>query len=127
MMMLLPIDYIQAMINKYILYGIITLLVGQAIIWFQTNGQFIWDSWKKYPWIVALLGYPVSYAMILGTKWFYQGFGGVIWPGRLIGFACGMLIFGFLTHYLMNETLTFKTILTIGLSTIIVLIQIFMK
>ena len=115
------------MINKYVLYGIITLLIGQTIIWFQTNGQFIWDSWKKYPWIVALLGYPVSYAMIIGTKWFYLGFDKLIWPGRLIGFACGMIVFGFLTHYLMNETLTFKTILTIGLATVMVLIQIFMK
>ena len=113
--------------NKYILYGILAFLLGQAIIWFQTNGQFIWDSWKKVPWLVACLGWPVSLIMIWGTKWFYQGFDGVIWPGRLIGFACGMLVFGFLTHHLMNEPITFKTLLTIGLASAIVLIQIFMK
>ena len=113
--------------NRFVLYGIVILLLGQSIIWFQTNGQFLWDAWKNNPMIVSLIGWPVSYMMIYGTKWFYIGFDGVIWPGRFIGFACGMIVFGFLTHYLMHEPLSSKTIITLALSTVIVAIQIFMK
>jgi len=111
--------------NKYIIYGILVLLFGQALIWFQTNGQFLWDVWKRNPGWVSLLGWPVSYLMIFGTKWFYQGFDGVLWPGRLIGFACGMIIFGFLTYWLMNEPMSPKTIISLSLASIIVAIQVF--
>lgn len=113
--------------NKFVIYGILAMIFGQAIIWFQTNGQFLWEGFKKYPIIVSFLGWPVSFMMIYGTKWFYEGLGEVIWPGRLIGFGCGMLIFGFLTHYLMNEPVTPKTGITIALALCIVCIQIFVK
>jgi len=113
--------------NKYIIYGIIAMTIGQAAIWFQTNGQFLWSTWKKYPMLVSLMGWPISYILIYGTKWFYEGLGGLIWPGRLIGFACGMLVFGFLAHYLMHEAVTIKTLVTIGLALLIVIIQIFIK
>lgn len=103
------------------------MFLGQGIIWFQANGQFLWDGWKKNPMIVALFGFPVSYIMILGTKYFYWGFQGIVWPGRLIGFACGILLFGFLTHYIMHEPVTLKTLLSIGLALGIVIIQVFMK
>ena len=103
------------------------MLLGQAIIWFQGNGQFLWDVFKRNTFLISLFGVPVSYIMIIATKYFYMGFDGLIWPGRLIGFACGMLIFGFLTHHIMHEPITLKTLITIGLALGIVLIQIFMK
>lgn len=112
---------------KFILFGIVALIIGQGLIWFQTNGQFLWSSWKNNPMIVSLIGWPVSYMMIYGTKWFYQGFDGAIWPGRLLGFACGMFVFGFLSHYLMNEPVTQKTIITLCLAALIVITQIFVK
>jgi len=113
--------------NKFIVYGILALFFGQAAIWFQTNGQFLWPTWKKYPMLVAMMGWPISYVLIYGTRWFYEGLGGVIWPGRLIGFSCGMLVFAILTYYLMNEPITIKTGISIGLALMIVIIQIFMK
>lgn len=113
--------------NKFILYGIMAMTIGQAAIWFQTNGQFLWESWKKNPALVSLMGWPISFILIYGTRWFYQGMGGLIWPGRLVGFACGIVVFGVLAHHLMGETITPKTLITIALALVIVLIQIFVK
>jgi hypothetical protein len=51
----------------------------------------------------------------------------MIWPGRFIGFGLGMMSFALLTYFLMNETMTMKTWISIGLALILVSIQIFWK
>ena len=63
----------------------------------------------------------------MGTKFSAEYFGGLIWPGRFIGFGLGMMSFAILTYLLMNETMTVKTWLSIGLALILVCIQIFWK
>lgn len=113
--------------NNNILIGIFLVILSQTIIWFQVNAQFLWEFCKERPFLLSLLGIPISYLVIQGTKYFVNGFNGLIWPGRLIGFAIGIIIFGILTHILMKETLNIKTILSIILSMCIVMIQLFMK
>ena len=54
---------------KNLINGILLLALGQSLVWFQTNGQFIWPLFKRNPAIVALIGGSiVSYTFILGTK-----------------------------------------------------------
>jgi len=112
---------------KHVIYGILLMILGQGIIWFQSHGQFIWEIAKKNPLLVSLMGVPVSYLLILATREFYLGFDGSIWPGRLLGFACGILVFSALSYHIMGEGFTFKTILSLSLAVSIVLIQIFVK
>jgi hypothetical protein len=112
---------------KHIVFGILLMFLGQALIWFQSHGQFIWIFAKKNPLIISFIGVPVSYLMILATKEFYQGFDGNVWPGRLLGFACGILVFSALSYHIMGEGFSFKTILSLSLAISIVLIQIFVK
>lgn len=51
-------------------------------------------------------------------------FNGEVWPGRFITFATGMIIMTSLTYIYLGETINLKTVLTLILSFIIVLLQI---
>lgn len=112
---------------KNLINGIILLSVGQSLVWFQTNGQFIWPIFKRNPFIVALVaGTAVSYMFILGTKELAEYYG-ALWPGRFIGFAAGMLVFAVLTWIMMNEGLNTKTLISLALSLALLCVQLFLK
>ena len=119
---------INHMINltKFI-YGVLFYILGQILVWYQINGQFISDWVKSNPLYMSILGIPISLVYIQATKYSVEAFNGELWPQRLIGFAVGMIVFSILTYIHLNETLTPKTIITLILSLIIVLIQIFWK
>tara|TARA_A100001201_G_C3941225_1_gene156611 strand:+ start:22 stop:363 length:342 start_codon:yes stop_codon:yes gene_type:complete len=110
-----------------ILIAIILFTIGQAMIWIQTNGQFVWPWAKHNPVIMALCGIPISYILIIATKYIVAGFDGILWPGRLIGFATGMVVMAILTYHFMGEGITTKTIVSLALAVVLVLIQIFWK
>mgnify|MGYP003654888346 FL=1 len=113
--------------NRALITGIIIFLLAHVITWFQLNGQFFSAWFKNNNVILALFGIPISYLYIYGTKYCYEGFGGLIWPGRFIGFACGMVVFSLLTSYIMNEGITGKTGVSLGLALALVGVQIFWK
>jgi len=98
------------------------------MIWFQTNGQFIWPWFKRNPFIVSLVaGTVISYMFIIATRYVAEFYGGLLWPGRFIAFGTGMVSFTFLTSYLLGEGLTAKTIVSLALALILVTIQILWK
>lgn len=108
---------------KDLILGAFLFLIGQVLVWYQINGQFLSEWIKNHPWVMALIGIPISYIYIYATYYTVQAFDGSLWPQRLIGFSMGMISFAFLTYIHLNETLTPKTIVTLCLATIIVLIQ----
>ncbi len=111
-----------------LLIGVILTLIGQILIWFQTNGQFVWDWFRKNPVILAVsFGSVISYIFILGTKYLALHFDGLLWPVRLIGFGLGMLVFSTFTWYFMGETINAKTIISLILAFTLVCIQVFWK
>ena len=110
-----------------ILIGFILFIVGQAMIWFQTNGQFIWPWAKEHPWIMAMCGLPISYLLIIATKYIVAGFDGLLWPGRLVGFGTGMVVMAILTYCYMGEGINTKTLVSLVLATTLVFIQVFWK
>lgn len=107
--------------------GSALFLLGQTVVWYQINGQFINNWIKEHPLVVSLLGVPISYIYILATTHLVNAFDGELWPQRLIGFAMGMIAFSALTYIHLNESLSPKTIVTLALSFGIVLIQVFWK
>jgi hypothetical protein len=108
--------------------GIILLTIGQAIVWFQTNGQFVWPFFKRNPLIIALIGGSiVSYTFILGTKELAAYYEGALWPGRFIGFTVGMFTFSALTYLMMNEGINTKTGISLILAAILLGVQLFWK
>jgi hypothetical protein len=99
----------------------------QLLTFFQMNGQFLSEWCKNHPFTLSLLGVPISYGFIMATKYAFIEFGGMLWPGRLIGFSTGMILFAFCTYIFFGEGLNTKTITTLVLSVMVILIQIFWK
>ncbi len=111
-----------------LLAAITLFTLGQILIWYQTNGQFI-NKWaREHPFFMALIfSLPISYMFIYATKYIVEYFDGVLWPGRFIGFATGMMTFAILTSIYMNEGITSKTAISLVLATALVAIQILWK
>ena len=113
--------------SKELLYTFLTFLTVQSAVWFQTNGQFVWSWFKDHPFILSLFGIPISLGYIWATKFAFAAFEGTLWPGRLIGFAMGIISFAMLTNYFMGEGISTKVIVSLILAVALVLIQVFWK
>jgi len=107
--------------------GTLLFLLGQTLVWYQINGQFLTDWIKERPLTMSLLGIPISYVYIYATKDLVSYFNGDLWPQRLIGFSMGMIAFAFLTWIHFQQAITLKTAVTLALATAIVVIQIIWK
>lgn len=112
--------------NKNILLSMALFMIGQILIWYQSNGQFISNWFKNNTLLVSLFGVPISYLFIHATRMSYEGFGAT-WPGRMLGFATGVFVFTILAYYYMGENINLKTSLSLLLATGIICIQVFMK
>lgn len=116
--------------NINVLLFIIGLTIGHILIWIQTNGQLIhnghiiWDIIRDRPFLMSLMGVPISYLMIWTTKIGYLGFDYKAWPLRIIGFGIGTIVFGLGTYFGLGEVPSTKAIISIGLCILIILIQI---
>jgi len=112
---------------KNILIGMLFFLLAQGTTWFQMQGQFIWDFFKKNPLIISLLGIPISYLFLMATKYTVEGSGGLLWPSRFIGFGIGIIVYGILVSVYFNEGINPKTLISLLLSLIIICIQVLWK
>jgi len=107
---------------------IVLFLFGQTLIWFQTNGQFLWKWFEKNPLILSItMGTAISYSFILATKYAVEHFDGLLWPGRFVGFALGISSYAILTWFFMGEGITLKTLTSLILSAGIICVQLFWK
>ena len=112
------------MVNKYIVLTIVIFLLNNILIWYQLNSQLVWDWAKgtKSMWIMSLMGIPISLLFWYATKIGYIGFGN-LWAVRFMGFATSMLTFPIMTWLYLGEAITLKTLVTILLALIIMLLQ----
>lgn len=112
---------------RALIIGTFLFLLGQTLVWYQINGQFISTWIKERPIIMSLLGVPISYIYIYATQYTVIAFNGNLWPQRLIGFSMGMVAFAVLTYLHLNETINMKTAVTLILAAAILGIQILWK
>ena len=117
----------QNFMNKAIVTGFFLFLLGQGMIWYQTNSQFFNQWCREHPYVMAAAGSPISYVLILASRSVVTGFDGLLWPGRLVGFASGMMVMALFTYIHMGESITMKTGVTLLLALAITLIQVFWK
>ena len=89
------------MVNRYIILTILIFLINNIVIWYQLNGQLVWDFWKtpRGIFVSLILGIPITALFWLATKWGYH------------------------ITILLIKTITLKTFITIILSIIIMLLQ----
>ena len=118
---------VRVMNIQKLISGTLLFLLGQIMVWYQVNGQFISEWIKERPLTMSLMGVPVSFVYIYATQYLVEAFNGDLWPQRLIGFSTGMFAFAFLTYIHLNQAITLKTAVTLALATAIVVIQIIWK
>ena len=110
-----------------LLIGVGMFLIAHILTFFQLNGQFLWKSFAKNEWLVAASGIILSIFYIWGTKYIVEAFGGLLWPGRFIGFGIGMVIYALMVSYFFNEGINLKTLTSLILATGLVMVQVFWK
>ena len=113
--------------NKYLIISFILVIVSQILAYLQLQSQFFSIWAKQHPIIISMFGFPISILLIYFTKYCSIAFDGQTWPGRLIGFSVGAIVFALLSHYMLNEQFNTKTLVCLGLSFLILIIQIFWK
>jgi hypothetical protein len=119
--------YIYKMDIAKILLATMFMTLGQIGSFMQLQGSIKYGWSEKYLWLLLLSGIPISWLYIKSVNLYVQGFGGQIWPSRLVGFALGVVIFTILSSVLFQEHLNLKTVISLILAFTIVGIQIFWK
>lgn len=112
---------------RLILISLFWFFVAHIAVWFQLNGQFKWDWFKNNEWVLALCGVPISFLYLWGTKYAVNGFDGLLWPGRFVGFGVGMVVYAIFTGFFFNEGITPKTATSLGLALLLISVQLFWK
>tara|TARA_B110000967_G_scaffold144006_1_gene147341 strand:+ start:718 stop:1071 length:354 start_codon:yes stop_codon:yes gene_type:complete len=107
--------------------GIFWFTLGHIFVFFQLNGQFKWDWFKKNEFIVASTGLIISYFYIWGTKNTVEAFNGLLWPARFVGFSIGIAIYAVGVSYFFKEGITNKTFFSLLLCVILILVQVLWK
>jgi hypothetical protein len=107
--------------------GIFWFILGHIFVFFQLNGQFKWEWFRKNEFIVAAAGLIISFFYIWGTKYTVEAFNGLLWPARFVGFSLGMVIYALGVSYIFKEGITNKTLISLILCVLLVIIQIFWK
>jgi len=116
------------MILKDLLIGIFWFFAAHLVTFYQLNGQFFKMDWfRKNELLVAAAGIIISFFYIWGTKYAVNGFGGLLWPARFIGFGVGMIIYAIMVNYHFGESLSSKTIVSLCLALILICIQVLWK
>tara|TARA_R110002074_G_scaffold381626_1_gene560831 strand:+ start:717 stop:1067 length:351 start_codon:yes stop_codon:yes gene_type:complete len=106
-----------------LLLGIFWFTLGHIAVFFQLNGQFKWEWFAKNEWALALFGLIISFFYIWGTKYTVQGFEGLLWPARFVGFGVGMIIYALGVSYFFKEGITTKTLVSLSLCIALICIQ----
>jgi multidrug transporter EmrE-like cation transporter len=109
-----------------VVYALFLGAIAQVISFIQLQGQVIWKFPRENPYVMMLLGLPISLLFIKSTKLMNEHFL-ASWPGRLIGFGVGVIIFTIMSWFLFKELPTAKTIICLGLAVAIIGVQIFWK
>lgn len=106
--------------------GILLLAIAHVLTWFQMNSQFSNEWIKNNTWFMALCSVPIGWLFILSVRCLMNHYG-ELWPGRIIGFCFGNVVFAILTYLFMNEGITPKTIVSLVLSGVIIAMQVLWK
>jgi len=121
--------WLNDLFKKYpksmLIAAILLYFLAQSLAWFQINGQFVHSWCKEHVFLMSLIGVPISYLFIKATDLTFRALESTVWPGRILTFACGIVVFTILTYALLGEAITWKTGVSLLLTCIIILLQIF--
>ena len=121
------IKYFSYLYNMNLLIGFLYGLVAQIITFLQLQGSIKYGWYEKYPIIIILASIPSGWLFLKSVQHFVMAFDGEIWPSRLLGYGIGVIVFTLMSWQLFGEHLNTKTLVCLGLSVAIILIQILWK
>jgi len=110
-----------------LLLGIFYYLVAQTLVWIQLYGPMKIDFMKDKQWLVYAMAIPITHVFVLATNYTVTYMEGMTWGSRFIQFGAGAVSFAFMAYYFNNEGLTLKTIISLSLVSILILIQFLWK
>ena len=115
--------------SQTLIYGMVCFIFCHIFVWFGNSLQFFSDWWRDRPLLtIALFSMPISMLGYYGMRFTYHSMGDSLWSARFIGYATSFLVFPFLTWWFLHETMfTTKTMICIGLSMVIMAVQLFWK
>ena len=119
--------YNEKMSMTKIIIATILMILGQIGSFMQLQGAIKYGWYEKYMWLILLSSVPISYLYIRSVNMYVEGFGGQIWPSRLIGFSLGIVVFTAMSIGLFKEHMTLKTSVCLVLSFSVLGIQLFWK
>jgi len=101
---------------------------GHVLCWFQVNSQFVWEWWRNRPLTsILLFAYPIGFLFYYGARYTTNATGSM-WSSRLLAFGISFLSFPLLTYFFYGESMFEpKTLVCVGLSIMIILIQVLVK
>ena len=105
----------------------VLMFVAQTLTFLQLQGPLKYQWFKENYWLVVLMGIPISMMYMESIRQIIIYYGGLLWPGRIIGFGIGVIVFAVMANSMFGETLNTKTIVSLGVATILILIQLFWK
>lgn len=101
--------------------------ISQIFTFYQLQGH-LWNKWiKENPFMMTLIGIPISYYVILASRQMVNLWDGQTWPNRIIGFCLGVIVFSIMSWFMLKEPVTLKTSVCLLLSFVILGIQLFWK
>jgi hypothetical protein len=110
-----------------LIWGIIYGAIAQVLVFLQIQGSLKYEILINNKFIVLLAGIPISWLFIESVKQIYIWSDGQLWPGRLIGFSIGIIVFTAMSILLFGEGVSLKTLICLILSCAILAVQIFWK
>jgi multidrug transporter EmrE-like cation transporter len=115
------------MVLLNLVFGVLWGAIGQILSFIQLQGAIKWELTPKYDIPLMLLGLPISWAFMKSVHHFVLAFNGEIYPGRILGFVVGIIVFSLMGWFLFKEGINAKTAVCLILSLAIILIQLFWK
>ena len=109
-----------------IFYALLLGAICQVLSFIQLQSQTVWKFPKDNPYVMMLLGLPISLIFIHSTRIMNEHFN-ASWPGRIIGFGVGVVIFTVMSWLLFKELPTPKTLVCLALALTIIVVQIIWK
>lgn len=110
-----------------LIYGILWGILGQICSFLQLQAGIKFGWFEKVPIILLLSSIPTTLIYLKSVRYIMAHFDGQIWPGRLIGFGVGIIVFTLLSSLLFKENISLKTIITLMMAASILGVQIFWK
>lgn len=107
---------------NYIIFFVL-MSITAFIIWFQTVAPIRFPIFlSKYLWIVYLLSLVTGILFVEASKIGATLFDSA-WSLRFLGFAINTIVFAVFTYFAMNEGLSLKNAISMGLAVVIILVQ----